>query len=217
MYKRILFAIGTTLLIAFLINACSKSTIQPTTKPATKTTIVSSVNPTASTATQNAQPTLPSVANGENGGEGGVEAALVTYADATQHFSIGYPGPWTRDPSVKQGVKFMGGDNSMTLEFFALPQGQDAMTFAKTDSSLNALAGYKQVGLAPSTEVKDAIVLGFQSDGKSAVTGKAFQARGDRYYMPLADGRVAVLTVAGPEKNYDREGVRDIALTFKVN
>jgi len=47
------------------------------------------------------------------------------------------------------------------------------------------------------------------------VTGKAFTAHNERYYMPLADGRSAVLTVAGPENHYDREGVRDIALTFK--
>jgi hypothetical protein len=34
--------------------------------------------------------------------------------------------------------------------------------------------------------------------------------------MPLADGRIAILTVYSPEKNYDREGIRDIALTFKA-
>jgi len=33
--------------------------------------------------------------------------------------------------------------------------------------------------------------------------------------MPLADGRIAILTVVAPENQYDREGVRDIALTFK--
>ena len=37
-----------------------------------------------------------------------------------------------------------------------------------------------------------------------------------RSYMPLADGRLAILTVTGPTKQYDREGVRDIALTFKT-
>jgi hypothetical protein len=34
--------------------------------------------------------------------------------------------------------------------------------------------------------------------------------------MPLADGRIAILTVYSPENHYDREGVRDIALTFKA-
>lgn len=218
MHKRISFLLGTAFLLAFLINACSRTTPQPTTKPVVQATLTATIEPMATTSNQNAQPTLPNVASGENGGEaGGVESALVTFADASQHFSIGHPGPWTRDSSVKQGVKFLGGDDSMTLEFLALPKSEDAMTFATKDLSLNALAGYKQVGLAPSAEVKDAIVLGFQASGKSAVTGKTFQARGDRYYMPLTDGRIAVLTVVGPEKNYDREGVRDIALTFKVN
>jgi hypothetical protein len=48
------------------------------------------------------------------------------------------------------------------------------------------------------------------------VTGKAFTAHNERYYLPLADGRIAILTVVGPESHYDREGVRDIALTFKA-
>jgi hypothetical protein len=69
--------------------------------------------------------------------------------------------------------------------------------------------------LKASTEVKDAIILGFTTDGKSAVTGKTFTAHNERYYMPLADGRMAILTVVGPENHYDQQGVRDIALTFK--
>jgi len=48
------------------------------------------------------------------------------------------------------------------------------------------------------------------------VTGKTFTAHNERYYMPLADGRIAILTVVGPDNAYDREGVRDIALTFKL-
>jgi hypothetical protein len=76
--------------------------------------------------------------------------------------------------------------------------------------------GFEEMGLAASTEVKNAIVLGFQATGISAVTGKEYPARGDRYYMSLADGRIAVLTEIGPTSHYDREGVRDIALTFKL-
>jgi hypothetical protein len=49
------------------------------------------------------------------------------------------------------------------------------------------------------------------------VTGKSFTAHDEIYYIQLADGRIAVLTVAGPDNHYDREGVRDIALTLKVN
>ena len=79
-----------------------------------------------------------------------------------------------------------------------------------------AFPGFKQLNLEPSTEVKSAIILGFEANGKSVVTGKDFTAHDERYYMPLADGRIAVLTVVGPANHYDREGVRDIALTFQM-
>ena len=151
-------------------------------------------------------------------GEGGAEAALVTYSDSQLGFSIGYPSPWTQDKTFTSGVKFIGGDDSMTLEFVTSSAGIDAMTYAKNDvpSAATAFPGFTQVGLAASTEVKDAIVLGFTANGTSTVTGKAYTARGDRYYMPLTNGQIAVLTVVGPDNHYDREGVRDIALTFKL-
>jgi hypothetical protein len=167
------------------------------------------------------QPALPAVNNGEGGGEeGGVEAALVTYSDAAQGFSIGYPGPWSQDKSVTDGVKFGGGDDWLTLSFVTPSAGTDVMTYAKNDVAnvSAAFPGFKQVGdITASTEVKGAVILGFTADGTSAVTGKSFTAHDEIYYIPLADGRIAVLTVAGPENHYDREGVRDIALTLKVN
>jgi hypothetical protein len=160
------------------------------------------------------------VSGGEAAGEGeGAEAPLVTYTDAAQGFSIAYPQPWTQDTTVTDGVKFTGGDDSMTLAFVTPSDGADAMTYAKADATNlpTTFTDFKQVGLAASTEVKDAIVLGFEASGTSTVTGKAYTARGDRYYMPLSDGRIAVLTVIGPTNHYDREGVRDIALTFRLH
>lgn len=169
-------------------------------------------------ASSSGQPTLLAAAGNGEGGEGGVEAALVTYSDSTQGFAIGHPGPWTQDTSFTNGVKFVGGDDYMTLEFVTPPAGTDAMTYAQSDVAAvtAAFPGFKQIDLKASTEVKDAVILGFNADGKSAVTGKAFTAHNERYYMPLADGRIAILTVVGPENHYDSEGVRDIALTFKV-
>jgi len=163
------------------------------------------------------QPTQPAAAGGE-GGEGSVEAALVTYSDSTQGFAIGHPSTWSQDTTFINGVKFIGGDDWMTLEFVTPPAGTDAMTYAQNDVAAVAAAfpGFKQIDLKSSTEVNGAIVLGFTADGKSAVTGKPFTAHNERYYMPLADGRIAILTVVSPETHYDREGVRDIALTFKV-
>ncbi len=164
------------------------------------------------------QATLPAVANGENGGEGGVEAALVTYSDASQGFAIGHPGPWTQDTSFTNGVKFVGGDDWMKLEFVMPPAGTNAMAYAQSDVAAvtAAFSGFKLIDVHASTEVQNAIVMGFTSDGKSAVTGKAFTAHNERYYMPLADGRIAVLTVYGPKNHYDQQGVRDIALTFQL-
>jgi hypothetical protein len=171
-------------------------------------------------ATSSSQPTLPAVNNSESGGEaGGVEAALVTYSDAAQGFSIGYPGPWSQDKSVTEGVKFVGGDDWFTLSFVTPPAGADVMTYAQNDVAnvSAAFPGFKQIDLKASTEVKGAVILGFTADGTSAVTGKSFTAHDEIYYIPLADGRIAVLTVAGPESHYDQQGVRDIALTLKVN
>jgi hypothetical protein len=162
--------------------------------------------------------TPAAVSGGEEGGEeGGVEAMLVTFSDAAQGFAIGYPSTWTQDTSFTNGVRFVGGDDWMTLEFVTPPSGEDIMTFAQNDVAAvaSAFPGYKQLSLEPSTEVRDAIILGFTSEGSSTVTGKSFTAHNERYYMPLPDGRIAVLTVFGPETHYDREGVRDIALTFK--
>ncbi len=173
----------------------------------------------ASTAAPGTQPTLPSKSNGETNGEaGGTEAALVTYADVAQGFSIGYPGPWTQDRSVTKGVKFVGGDDALTLEFVTPAAGTDVTAYAKQDVAAvqAAFPGFQQLNLNASTEVNNAIVLGFTANGTSAVTGKPFTAHDERYYIDLADGRIAVLTVTGPDSHYDREGVRDIALTLKV-
>lgn len=200
MQKTAIFSLAGALLLAGALSACGGQSAAPTTSGAQP------------------QATMVTVSNGEAGGEGGVEAALVTYADAAQGFAIGHPGPWTQGTSVTGGVKFVGGDDSMTLEFVTPPASADAMTYAKNDVAAVSAAfpGFKQLNLQPSTEVKNAIILGFEANGKSVVTGKDFTAHNERYYMPLADGRIAVLTVVGPANHYDREGVRDIALTFQM-
>ena len=152
------------------------------------------------------------------GGEGGVESALVVFSDSAQGFSIGHPGTWSQDVSFTGGVKFVGGDSWMTLEIVTPAASTDVMTYAQGDVTAvtAAFQGFKQIDLKASTEVKDAVILGFTADGTSTVTGKTFIAHDERYYMPLSDGRIAILTVTGPDNLYDREGVRDIALTFKL-
>lgn len=136
----------------------------------------------------NGQPAQPAAVKNGEGGEGGVEAALVTFSDSTQEFAIGYPGPWTQDASYSNGVKFVGGDDYMTVEFVTPPAGTDAMTYAQSDvpAVTAAFPGFKQIGIKASTEVINAIIFGFNADGKSGVTGKTFTAHNERYYMPLA-------------------------------
>lgn len=200
MSNRLTKLLVVVLIIPILIAACSG-------KP-------SGNSPTGTPAVSSQSTKAPAV----EGGEGGVEAALVTYSDAKQGFSIGHPGTWTQDKAVSKGVKFTGGDANLTLEFVTPPGGSDVMNYAKNDVAAvtTAFPGFKQIDLKASTEVQNAIILGFTSNGSSAVTGKAFTAHNERYYMPLKDGRIAILTVVGPDNTYDREGVRDIALTFKL-
>jgi hypothetical protein len=215
-----LFLAGGLLLIGLALPACS----QPLALPATNTPAAQTTAAVQSTTA--VQPTAAAQATTAAGGDGGttggettgVEAALVTYSDAKQGFAIGHPGTWTQDQSVTNGTKFVGGDNSLTLEIVTPAKGTSAMAYAQSDVAAVAAAfpGFKQLGLAPSAEVQDAIILGFEATGTSTVTGKTFTAHDERYYMPLADGRIAILTVAGPANGYDSQGIRDIALTFKV-
>jgi hypothetical protein len=164
------------------------------------------------------QPAGEAGGTGGAGGEGGVEAALVTYTDSSKGFSIGYPGSWTQDTAFTKGVKFVGGDAWMTLVLVTPSAGTDVMTYAQSDvaSVIAAFPGFKQLSLAASTEVQNAVILGFTANGTSTVTGKSFTAHNEIYYIPLADGRIAVLTVVSPDNLYDQQGVRDIALTLKV-
>ena len=152
------------------------------------------------------------------GGEGGVEAALVTYTDAKAGFSIGHPGTWSKDPAFAQGLRFAGGDDAMTVTILALPEGSDLHAFADKDAPALAkdFPGFRQLYLRASKDIKGAWVLGFEAQGASAVTGKAFKAHDERYYIPLKGSRIGLVTVTGPANHYDLEGVRDIAITLAV-
>ena len=219
------------LAVALVLAACGGSS--PTVAPAPAVAPAKATNNTAavptvagaqaspiaaeSQAQAAASTETPVAAAKEAGGEGGGgEAPLVTYADTTQGFSIDYPKPWTKDPSVTEGVKFVG-DGTFTL-VFVKTDTKDLPTFATADAKTFAasLPSFRQVGLDPSTEVKNAVVLGFETTGTSNVTSKTYAARGDRYYIALKDGRIAVFTVISSVKSYDREGIRDMALTLKV-
>ncbi len=208
--KQYSIILGLVFITALTLSACGGS-VATTNKPAAQLTPAtgSNTNPPAGAALGGEAPAA--------GEAGGVEAQLVAYNDAAQRFIIAHPANWAQDTSVTNGVKFKGGDETMQLQFVTL-KGGNVMAYAQQDSAALAATytGFKLVGIAPSTEVTNTIIQGFTAAGTSAVTGKVYQARGDRYYMTLPDGRFALLTVVGPASNYDAQGVRDIALTLQV-
>ena len=154
-----------------------------------------------------------------DGGEGGVEAALVTFTDARAGYSIGHPGTWTQDTSAKEGIRFVGGDDSLTAVIRTLPAGLTVLEFAKKDSPTvgRGFTGFQHLYFKRSIDIRGAWILGFSADESSVVTGKAYQAHDERYYIPLSNHRVGLVTVTGPKTHYDRQGFRDIALTLKVS
>lgn len=152
------------------------------------------------------------------GGEGGIEQALVTYTDAKAGLSVGHPGTWSQDTAFMEGLRFIGGDDAMTVVIQALPAGIDIRGFAQKDATVigKDFSGYKQLGIKASKDIKGAWILGFEAQGTSIVTGKTYKSHDERYYIPLKGGRIGMVTVTGPANHYDLEGVRDIALTLLV-
>jgi hypothetical protein len=152
----------------------------------------------------------------EGGGEGGGETPLVTFNDAATKVSISYPSTWQK--TSDQPLTFTGQDEFIAVE---IRQGNsDPVAAARADEgAVRAVSpGFKLTGIAASKEVKNSAVMSYTWElGKSSVTGKAVPEQADRYYIDLGDGRIAVLTGSSPKTNFDREQVRDIALTLKVN
>ena len=146
------------------------------------------------------------------------DEALVTYSSPDGAYSFQKPKSWTEGKSKSGGVQFSGRDAFVGVEV-KTSAGSDAMAFATKDKATVAkdYAGYKEISLAASTEVKNAVVLSFEWDaGNSTVTGKPVHARVDRYYIPVSGGRMAVMTGSEPATLFDRETVRDVALSVKV-
>lgn len=155
--------------------------------------------------------------SGEAGGEGGGEAPLVAVTDQATKLTLKYPATWTR--ASEAPLTFSGQDEYVSVERRSLAGG-DVLAAAKGDEAKVKAAnpGYKPVGtIAKSTEVKNAAVLSYEWDlAKSAVNGKPVHERADRYYIDLGNGQMAVLTGSSPSTRFDREQVRDIALTVQV-
>jgi len=154
--------------------------------------------------------------SGGEGGEGGGETPLVSFNDTASKISLSYPSTWRK--TSDQPLTFTGQDEFIAVEI--RQNSGDPLAAAKADEGAVQAAspGFKLTSIAASKEVKNSAVMSYTWElGKSSVTGKAVPEQADRYYIDLGDGRIAVLTGSSPKTNFDREQVRDIALTLKVN
>lgn len=151
-----------------------------------------------------------------NGGEGGGEVALVSTSDPGLHLSFNYPGTWTRTSGAP--LTFSGVDEYVSLEARPLADGNPLAAARADEAAIRAAnPGYRPLSTAMSKEVQGAAVVSYEWDlAQSAATGKPVHQRADRYYINLGDGRVAILTGSSPSSRFDREQVRDIALTVQV-
>lgn len=187
-----------------------------TTQAATRSVVTQpAVNPTAASV----NPTASPVVEGGAGESGGGDEALTAYRDNLRKFVIGYPRSWSQEPTFKNGVCFTGRDASIAVQFVPGSVPADLMAYVKADEAKIQAGspGYKGVYLKASTEVKGAIILGYEWDaGKSSVTEKPVRARSDRYYLVDSAGRLVIITETEPIKQFDPDGVRDTALTYQV-
>ncbi len=153
---------------------------------------------------------------GGEGGENGGEAPLVSFQDPAGKISVSYPSTWQKTSDLP--LTFTGQDEFLSIE---LRQGSgDLVETAKADQAAveAAAPGFKLSGIVQSKEVKNSAVMSYTwQTPRSTVTGKPVAEQADRYYIDLGNGRIAVLTGSAPKATFDREQIRDIALTLKVS
>lgn len=153
---------------------------------------------------------------GGEGGENGGETPLVAFQDPAGKVAVSYPSTWQK--TSDQPLTFTGQDEFLSIEI--RQAGGDPVAAAKADQAAveSVAPGFKLTGIVASKEVKNSAVMSYTWETpRSAVTGKPVAEQADRYYIDLGDGRLAVLTGSAPKANFDREQVRDIALTLKVS
>ncbi len=164
----------------------------------------------ASSAAPSAKPLAPIVAQAE--GANPTEFTLTTFSDAARGWSFQRPTSWTQDSTFKDGVRFAGGDEWLSLQVLDSKQ-----TPVQYTSSQTAPAGETKLGIKPFKQgAFNASVLSSRSSGSSSVTGKPLELLTDRWIFAPKAGKLAVLTVTGPKKVFDWEGNRDMALSVRV-
>lgn len=174
---------------------------------------LSSLAATLSQAQGVSSPAVPLFAQAKTDGEANNgEFTLTAFSDIARGLSFLRPSSWTQDFGYKEGVRFVGGDEWLTL--LVIPSGETAQAYA---GAFKLPAGEARVGLKPFSQGKFAAqVLSSKSQGKSSVTSKPLELLTDRWVFSPAPGKLAILTVTGPSKIFDWEGNRDMALSLKL-
>jgi hypothetical protein len=140
------------------------------------------------------------------------EFTLTDFTDATRGWSFKRPTSWTQDSSFKDGIRFAGGDEWLTLQIITSKQTPEQFT-----SSFIVPSGQTKIGIKPFKQGNlSASVFSSSSTGKSSVTGKPTDLLTDHWVFSPKLGKLAILTVTGPKKVFDWEGNRDMALSVRI-
>lgn len=140
------------------------------------------------------------------------EFTLTDFSDAARGISFKRPTSWTQDLTFKDGIRFAGGDEWLTLQVIDSKQTSSDFTSGFKIPSLET-----KLAIKPFKQGKfSASVLSSGAVGQSSVTGKATDLLTDRWVFTPKLGKLVVLTVTGPKKVFDWEGNRDMALSIRV-
>lgn len=140
------------------------------------------------------------------------EFTLTDFSDAARGISFKRPTTWTQNLSFKDGVRFAGGDEWLTLQVIDSKQTPSNFSSGFKIPSLEtklAIKAFKQGKFSAS-------VLSGSAKGQSSVTGKATDLLTDRWVFSPKVGKLVVLTVTGPKRVFDWEGNRDMALSIRI-
>jgi len=136
---------------------------------------------------------------------------LEIYTDTVQNFIIGHPPGWARDATVTHGARFVLGDHVLTLAF-ADAKGATAAVFTKAKVAAEMVRGSVNVKLLRSKSLPSAIIMDYDF---TSTTSPVFIEHGRRYYIPFANGRMAMVTVTGRADKFRNIIVQTIANSLR--
>jgi len=146
------------------------------------------------------------------------EAPAVTYVDARYHYKIDGPGHMSANADGTASV--IGPSERLVVSIVQGAGAADPAALARADvkampssnANFQLKAGPGEVTLNGKKVQK--FIFTYNA-GTSAVTGKALDLVGVRYYIPKDSATVAELTYGIVSNQYDPQGADDIALTFQ--